>query len=181
MRSHARCNPPPLPYRSRRYLVTQAERRFFHALQAAIGERYRIAPKVRLADLIHCSTREWRTGFGGAISQKHVDFVLVSPETLRILLCIELDDRSHERESRRARDAFLNEALLAGGIPLLRIRAASSYEPSQIGAFVAQSIRVAGTLSQQIVLSRMRASEPRRRRASWNQGGGVRARGTTGL
>lgn len=132
MRRGPRIDRPPLPYSARRYLVTQAERRFFHALRTAVGERYLIALKVRLADVISCSGEKWRSGYGGAISQKHLDFVLVTPETLRIILCIELDDRSHERLDRQKRDAFVDDALHGARVPLVRIRAARVYDPSRI-------------------------------------------------
>ena len=41
---------------------------------------------------------------------------------------IELDDRTHQRRDRRDRDLFLNEALAAAGVPILRVPAAASYD-----------------------------------------------------
>ena len=40
---------------------------------------------------------------------------------------IELDDRSHEREDRVKRDAFVASVLKQVGIPLVRIPVASTY------------------------------------------------------
>ncbi|NCC23555.1 MAG: DUF2726 domain-containing protein, partial [Alphaproteobacteria bacterium] len=57
----------------------------------------------------------WRVGTW------HLDFVLIDPASGAVRLCIELDDASHARRDRRARDAFLNEAMRRAGVPLLRL------------------------------------------------------------
>jgi hypothetical protein len=79
-----------------------------------------------VADVIHCPPDLWRR-FGGAISQKHFDFVLAHPESFRVACCIELDDSSHEELSRRKRDAFLDASLLTARVPLLRYRVRREY------------------------------------------------------
>ncbi|QDV90760.1 hypothetical protein RAS2_18430 [Phycisphaerae bacterium RAS2] len=92
--------------------------------------------KVRVADVLTCSDADWRRGFGGAISQKHLDFVLCEPRTTRIILAVELDDRSHEAPHRQRRDRFLNESLQAAGIRLLRIKARARYSADIIRRLV---------------------------------------------
>lgn len=96
--------------------------------------------KVRLADLVSCSATEWRAGYGGAISQKHVDFVLCDPGTTRFVLAIELDDRTHDSEDRKRRDRFLNEVLATVGIRLLRIRASSYYSPPSLRILIHEAL-----------------------------------------
>jgi len=125
-----------MPYASRETLLTRGEAAFHGPLQEAVGGRYLIMCKVRVADVLTCSEADWRHGFGGAISQKHLDFVLCEPASTRIVLAIELDDRSHEAEHRRRRDKFLNEALRTAGIPLLRIKARAQYSPEIIQLLV---------------------------------------------
>lgn len=115
-----------LPYSSRVFLLTLAERRFFLALREALSPYFHICPKVRVADVIHCPPDLWRR-FGGAISQKHFDFVLAHPESFRVACCIELDDSSHQQLSRRNRDAFLDASLLTAQVPLLRYRVRREY------------------------------------------------------
>ena len=100
-----------------------------------------IMSKVRLADLVSCSATEWRRGYGGAISQKHVDFVLCDPTTTRFILAIELDDRTHDSEDRKRRDRFLNEVLAAVGIRLLRVRARSYYSLSSLRSLVHEALQ----------------------------------------
>jgi F0F1-type ATP synthase assembly protein I len=59
-----------------------------------------------------------------------------------MILAIELDDRSHDRTSRRHRDAFLNKALAAVGIPWGRVR----YFASQLAFDIAQRRMAVGPL-----------------------------------
>ncbi|MEM8832941.1 MAG: DUF2726 domain-containing protein [Pseudomonadota bacterium] len=116
------------PYYSRETLLTPAELKFFHVLRSVVREKYAIAPKVRLADIINCDDRDWKKGYGPKISSKHIDFVLYDPEDARILLTIELDDKSHNLPHRRKRDAFVNKALKTSNIPLLRVPVQKGYD-----------------------------------------------------
>ncbi|MGH7242876.1 MAG: DUF2726 domain-containing protein, partial [Phycisphaerales bacterium] len=52
----------------------------------------------------------------------------------------ELDDKSHTREDRQQRDDFVNRALQAAGIPLLRIPAASTYNPAALEQLIRAAI-----------------------------------------
>jgi len=76
--------------------------------------------KVRLADNVTCSDVDRRSGFGGPISQKYVDFVLCEIRTTRAVAAIGLDDRSHDRPDRKRRGVFLNRVLAASGIAIIR-------------------------------------------------------------
>jgi hypothetical protein len=105
---------------------------FYSALRRAVGTRFTVALKVRLADIITCQREAWPIGYGRLIAQKHIDFLVCDTESLRILLALEVDDRSHERPDRRLRDLFVDRALKAAGIPLVRVRAAASYDPREI-------------------------------------------------
>ena len=131
---------PALPYESRQALLSRGEAAFYFALRRAVAGRYLIALKVRLADLITCPETAWKDGFGHMIARHHVDFVLCDHQTTFIRLAIELDDRSHERARRKDRDAFINQALTAAGVPLLRIQAAARYDSDLIRAAVTDAI-----------------------------------------
>ncbi len=120
-----------LPYRSRRHLLSPGERRFYHdGLQPAIGQRFLISFKVRLADVITVS--DWNGPHGRRIAQKHVDFVLTTPRTTRIMAAVELNDASHAADDRQERDAFLAEALRAAGIALVVFPIYGRYDPQRI-------------------------------------------------
>jgi hypothetical protein len=121
-----------LPYFSRGYQLSKGETAFFHALRQAVPPGLMIAPKVRVSDVIGCDASAWKRGFGGRISQKHVDFVLVDARTTAFELIIELDDKSHRQHERRGRDDFVDRALAAAGIPVLRVPAAARYDPADL-------------------------------------------------
>ena len=117
-----------LPYFSKDFLLSKGEHAFYDVLRRSIPEGVGISMKVRLADVIGCSGADWKQGHGGRISQKHLDFVLYDLVSTRILAAVELDDRSHRRQDRIERDAFLEEAMEAASVPLLRVPAASTYD-----------------------------------------------------
>jgi hypothetical protein len=83
---------------------------------------------VRLADIIKVrpKTRKFQT-WNNRIQGKHLDFVLCDEETLDIKLAIELEDQSQAADRGR-RDRFVNTALAAAGVQLLRVRVQDKYE-----------------------------------------------------
>ncbi|ADI15229.1 DUF2726 domain-containing protein [Truepera radiovictrix] len=120
----ARREPATYPYVARAALFTPAERAFLRQLEAALqGQPYRVFGKVRLSDLVSVKgglAPSERQRARNRIAAKHVDFALCDPHSARILCAIELDDKTHARPERRARDAFVERALAAAGVPLLR-------------------------------------------------------------
>jgi len=119
--------PPRLPYRRKDYLLTKAERSFLGVLEQAVLGQPRIFAKVRLADLVWMPKgTEQRQSHFNRISSKHIDFLLCDDDAIRPLLVIELDDSSHERQDRKSRDVFVDQALAAAELPMLRVRARAS-------------------------------------------------------
>lgn len=123
---------PQYPYVAQKTILTKAEAKFYETLRHSIPQGWMIAPKVRLADVITCSDRDWTRGYGPKISSKHIDFILYDAGNFEIKLGIELDDQSHNQSSRRARDEFVNEAMMRAGGPLLRIKTAMNYDVSEL-------------------------------------------------
>ena len=120
-----------LPYVARRHLLTPGERRFYHnGLRPAVATRYEVSFKVRLADVI--TVDDWLSAHGRRISQKHLDFVLTTPKTTRIVAAIELNDASHETIERKQRDEFLSEALRSAEVPLISFPVYRFYDPRKI-------------------------------------------------
>lgn len=132
----------PLPYITHDALLTAAERSFFAALQTACNGRSLILAQVPLSKLIHprAGIPRWQT-YQNKIDRKSVDFVLVDPTNLKVQLVIELDDRSHERKDRQDRDAFVNRALAAAGLKLLRLPAASTYSTQSLENAIRAAMR----------------------------------------
>mgnify|MGYP003346152918 FL=1 len=127
-----RLEPERLPYRLRTELLTPAERSFYGVLLKAVGDRAIVFAKVRVSDLLFVPGGEGRRGHENRINMKHVDFVLCSPDTVRPIAAIELDDSSHKRADRVKRDDFLNEAFEAARLPLIRFAVRHQYEIHEI-------------------------------------------------
>ncbi len=119
-----------LPYEKRASLLTNSELAFYRALQESVdGQKWAVHAMVRLADLIQVrpktpSFQSWQN----RIHAKHVDFLICDRGTLEAKLAVELDDATHQRPDRQARDAFVNQALADAGVPLLRIDVGPSYD-----------------------------------------------------
>lgn len=118
-----------LPYAVRERIVTKAELRFYRALQKAVLDDFLIFPMVRIADVLAVPAEtSQRRKWLNKIVAKHVDFVLCDPGSLSPKVAIELDDVSHQRPDRQARDEFVDHAFESAGLPLLRIRVGAHYD-----------------------------------------------------
>lgn len=100
------------PYR-KKYLLTKNELEFYKCLKIIADElNLCVLSKIRLADLIeiygHKNNSEYFKYFG-KIKAKHIDFALAKKENLEIILLIELDDFSHNRQDRKLRDEFIDK------------------------------------------------------------------------
>ena len=120
----------PYPYERRGVVLGPAEINLFRSLQSAVREDWIILSMVRLTDVIKVrpKTRQhqiWQSRIFG----KHIDFVICDYETLEVKLAIELDDSA---QSKRARNRFVNSALTAAGLPLLRVKVEDKYETSAL-------------------------------------------------
>jgi len=126
---------PQFPYVPAAALLTDAEMVFFDALQQAVGEDFILFSKVRLADIIEVRpglANKFRMRAFNRICGKHLDFIVCHPETLTVLGVVELDDRSHALSHRRERDAFVDNALAAAGIPILHMPAQKRYSVAKL-------------------------------------------------
>lgn len=122
-------------YRKAEFL-SPAEKDFLRALDSALGSRYRVFTKVRLADIISpLPGDKWQSRFN-RISAKHVDFLLCGLTTGEPCCAIELDDRTHTASSRVERDGFLGQALQSAGVPIARFPVSRNYMGSEIMASV---------------------------------------------
>lgn len=115
---------------TQRPILTAAETKFFRALQAAVGTQYTIFPQLPLWTLIQPESNDPNAAraFNNRINLKRIDFVLVDSTSLMPYMAVELDDRSHQREDRQKRDAFVDEVLNQAGIKIVHIRASSTYD-----------------------------------------------------
>jgi len=129
------------PYAKNRYLLSKAEKSFYLVLRQAVPTDHAIFPKVRVADVLHVRKgASHRQRFVNQITSKHFDFLICDRQWLEPRMAIELDDASHQRSDRSARDRFLVEATSAAGLPLLQCPARSSYNVNNLRAVIARKL-----------------------------------------
>lgn len=119
----------------KKYLFTKNEFYFYKQLQK-IAESKNLLPlaKVRLADFVEVNNKSDYMKYFAKIRSKHIDFLLLNKETLKIVVAIELDDNSHSNE----KDEFKNKLFEQINIPLLRCRGIGTIE-EQLQAILANS------------------------------------------
>ncbi len=124
------------PYHLRDDFLSAAEHSFYLVLMQAVEDWAAICPKVSLSDVFTAKSSdygEYRT-YTNKIDRKHIDFLLCEPGTLRPMAGLELDDKSHDRSDRQARDDFVGKVFEAAGLPLVRVRVRREYPVSELRA-----------------------------------------------
>lgn len=135
--------PPEFPYRLRDHFLSPAELSFMGVLRTAVGDRAALYTKVGLGDLFWVKSDDQSRFriYTNKIDRKHVDFLLCDLATMQPLVGIELDDKSHQQEDRRARDEFVDKVFEAAGLPLLHIPAKRAYSTSELAATLEKHLR----------------------------------------
>ena len=107
----------------RKPLLTRWELAALNEMRHELPSSLHVCPQVRLADLVSIRPTEAgeRQGALNRVASKSVDFAVVDSAG-RVLLVVELDDRSHERAGRRERDRVVDAVLGRCGIPVRRVR-----------------------------------------------------------
>jgi hypothetical protein len=107
------------PFYKKAPILTQHEVENYKRLyQAATPLNLEVFTKVRMLDLLDPIVDESSQlfkYFKKIIWAKHVDFVIWSPHTESVICIVELDDFSHERDDRKARDEFVETMLKKAG------------------------------------------------------------------
>lgn len=134
--------PRTFPYERIESLCTRTELRFYHELAQVVNNEFQIFGKTRIADLLKVKKgTQKRMSWQNRINSKHIDFILCDPRDLRILVAIELDDESHQRPDRIARDQFVNQAFADARLPILRIKTRKTYDRDQIRRAIDQAVK----------------------------------------
>ncbi len=125
----------PIRCTRQEYLLTHGELAFYRVLIQSLSDAWIVFAKVRVRDVLRYHNTVSARSDLNRISQKHVDFVICERWTTRIVAALELDDKTHARPDRIARDILLNDAFKAASVPLIRIKARSEYS-AQIVAWI---------------------------------------------
>ena len=128
--------PPRFPYLLRDNFLSPAELDFYRVLQSAVGQDALIFAKVKLLDLFQVKASDPREArsLSNKIDRKHVDFLLCDPATVQPVAGIELDDKSHQRADRMARDEYVEQVFAAAGLPLVRVPVRREYSTADLRA-----------------------------------------------
>jgi len=122
------------PYFRKPALLNDKEQVLFYRLIDALPDHH-VLTQVRLADIVGVGKcKNWQSWLN-KVSHKSVDFV-VCDQAFSVLACIELDGKTHEQEDRQKADAHKDEALLAAGIPMVRIKVGSLRSTAEIRALL---------------------------------------------
>lgn len=135
------------PYRIKPELFSPTERSFLGALDQAVGDRYRVFGKVRVADVVRVksiSDRRIRMSAFNRISSKHFDFIFCRKDDLKVVGALELDDKSRQKKKRQRQDAFMVALCSTISLPLIQLPEKQVYSVPEIRT------KVLGVLDQAI-------------------------------
>lgn len=128
----------PFPFDSKNSVFTPAEKNFQNLVEQAMGTKYRIINRVKLADIVTI-----RNGISDRASQsavnnaegKYLDFVICDRNTMKLLGAIDLVD-TKGKGYKIKKDWFVSGALEAASIPHLRIKVKANYTLDEIRACI---------------------------------------------
>lgn len=125
--------PKDYMYTSKSAIMTKTELNFYNKLSSIMGEKYYIVPQAHLSTFLDHKIKKqnWRGAFA-IINGKSVDFLICNKENSRPIIAIELDDWTHGREDRLARDELVNRIINESGILLVRFREGEWDTPANI-------------------------------------------------
>ena len=123
-------------YIKRDYLLSKTELKFYRILKQITDKLgYSLFSQVSLYQLVK---NEDFKDFN-KIQSKSIDFV-ITQENCKILLCIELDDKTHNQTKRIERDNFINELFNDINIKLLRIPVQGFYNQEELKQKIVESL-----------------------------------------
>jgi hypothetical protein len=119
-------------------LLTPNETEFFHRLQRALSG-YHVFPQVPFAALLTVDRKlsgKARWSLRARFDRKIADFVVCERLSLKVLAIIELDDRTHDAEADRDRDALTE----AAGYRTFRFQSRKKPSEAEIAALFSQAL-----------------------------------------
>lgn len=121
-------------------LLTEGNRAFYEVLRSVVPDTTVIFAEVALSALFEAKKGKGEWGARNRVNQKTVDFVICDRTTMKPLCAIEVDDRTHRRANRIARDEVVNGLFKFHALPLIRMSGAMSYKPDDIRRQLASAL-----------------------------------------
>jgi hypothetical protein len=121
------------PYEKRGSLLSPVGQQFYHSLAAAVGDRFAICPRLRAADVLQVRSDAAAAGpWQGRIDSGSIDFVLCDPRSLAPRAAIVLEEAAPSPGAGSESESFLDRALAAAGVPLVRVTIAKVYDAKKL-------------------------------------------------
>ena len=137
------------PYTLNQPIFSQKEGYFYRDVRPIADKLGLIVfTKVRLADLLTVpkGTKDYTKWFN-RIKAKHIDFVFIDRE-YNIKLLVEVDDPSHNRPDRKARDEAVDEMFRQVGMEVLHLRAwGKKYGAEDLETIITNALNVQQIIS----------------------------------
>lgn len=128
-------------YKRKDFLMSRAEHEIFDILVDITKDQYYVFPQIHLPTILDNKVvgQNWKGAFRH-IDEKSVDFVVCDKAYIKPLLAIELDDRTHERDSRKIRDGEVERILSNANLPLLRFDNNGIFNKEEIKRLVLEKL-----------------------------------------
>lgn len=119
-------------YRKKDYILTKTELIFYKKLLLLTSQyNYILLTQIPLYSIIETKNTIYKQTAFNKIKSKSIDFVIAT-YNLKPILCIELDDYTHNYKKRIERDVFINNLFNDINIKLLRIKVQQNYNLEEI-------------------------------------------------
>lgn len=109
-------NPPQTEknYYKKESLITESEKKYFHAIKRIIGEQYILQPQINLASIVE-KTKKHK--YQNEL-YRNIDFGIFTPD-YQLIALIEINDNTHNTQKRKARDHKVKDICEQAEIPLI--------------------------------------------------------------
>lgn len=128
-------NSNPYPFTRKQSLYSPVERSFLKLLETAVGDEYKIMPRVKLMDLVEtkggAQSRAKRAALLKA-NAKAIDFVLCNKDTMTAVAAVDLVNNATKEGHKSKNDWFVTGALEAAGLPHIRIKIRTGYKAEEV-------------------------------------------------
>lgn len=125
----------PFPFHKKPQLFTHVERSYLQLLERAVGEKYKIINRVKLADILELrDNADSKTKRAALLklNAKYLDYVLCDTEDMSIVAVIDLVNNTNKEGHKAVPDWFVSGALEASGIPYIRMKIKAGYTVADI-------------------------------------------------
>lgn len=124
-----------LKYNTVNSFMNKSEKEFFNILHNTVQDQYHVFSKVRLLDILTIQkglSRSHRQTLKNYTQSKHVDFLLCDKVTMKPMIAMELDGKSHLRQDRKDRDKFVDQVFKSANMRIIHVPVAREYNIAEI-------------------------------------------------